>query len=337
MLSGAGPEGSTRRSSGAAGPVGGAEPGAGGIMTVAPHWRQKSAPGSEGVPHRGQSTTAGKLFAPFDYSRLVRIRCVALATRDPALYADLAGVLREQRIPSVSLLPGDRIPAHVAIVLTSPAEADSIRHPRVVGVPPDADRTSLVAAVTEAVAAMDPAAELVVGIDPGPRPGYAVLSTSACLIQGSLEAPEQAADLGRHLHRRFPERPLRFRVGSGDPLSRTRIVNALWELHRPIELVDESGTTPRGHRRPRDPVAARRIAGTPGRRVEGPSPLRITDGEITNVQRLSRETSGGHLTISRALASRVLEGQLTLLQAVEEGRRRNVHPPPLPLSPSQPY
>ncbi len=262
----------------------------------------------------------------------MRNRSVALITRDAALYADLAGVLRERHLPAISLLPGDRIPANIAIVLTSPSEVGGIRHPHVVGVPPDSDRASLVAAVTEAIGATEPTGELVVGIDPGPRPGYAVVSNSTCLIQGSLDAPEAAAELGRHLRRRFPERLLLFRVGSGDPLSRTRIVNALWPLRRPIELVDESGTTPRGHRRPRDPVAARHIARTPGRKVEGPSPLRITPGEIANVQRLSRETSGGHLTISRALASRVLEGELTLLQAVEEGRRRNPQPPRLPPS-----
>jgi hypothetical protein len=227
----------------------------------------------------------------------------------------------------VSLLPGDRIPGRVAVVLTSPAEAPRIQHPRVLGVAPNSDRAALLAAVNEALGGPDEEGELIVGIDPGPRPGYAVISSSTCLVQGSLEGPEESASLGRHLHRRFPERPLRFRVGSGDRISRTRIVNALWGLRRPIELVDEAGTTPRGHRRPRDALAARRIAGTSGRLVEGPSPLILTEGEISNVQRLSRETSGGHYTISRALAARVLEGELTLIEALEEGRRRPSRPP----------
>ena len=225
-------------------------------------------------------------------------------------------------MPVVSLLPGDRIPERVAVVLTSPAEADRIQHPHVVAVPPNPHRASLIAVIAEALGSEDPRSELIVGIDPGPRPGFAVLSGSSSLVHGSLESPEEVLTLGRHLHHRFPDRSIRFRVGRGDLVSYPRVVNALWELRRPIELVDESGTTPRGHRRPRDPLAARRIATTPGRAVEAPAPIHITPGEIANLQRLSRESSGGHFTISRAVASRVLEGQLSLTQAVEEGRRR---------------
>lgn len=255
---------------------------------------------------------------------------MALITRDPALYADLAALLKERRLPSVSLWPGERIPPRVALVLTSREEASAIRHPVVLGVSPPLDREGLLAAVSEALDPSMPEGELHVGIDPGPRPGYAVLSGGACLVQGSLESPEATAELARQLDDRFPDRPLTYRVGSGDRTSRTRIVNALWAPHRAIELVDESGTTPRGHRRPRDPLSARHIASTSGRPVEGPSPLLITPGEIANVQRLSRITSGGHLTISRELARGVLEGELSLLEAVERGRRRGPAPPSAP-------
>lgn len=254
----------------------------------------------------------------------LRTRCVGLVTRDPVLYADLAAMLRERRIPAVSVVPGERIPERVAVVLTSAAEAPTIRHPRVLAVPSNLHRESLLAAVAGAFEHPDQGGEIVVGIDPGPRPGYAVLSDGSVLVEGSLDAPESVVDLGRHLHRRFPDRPIRFRVGSGDHNSGTRIVNALWNLKRPIELVDESGTTPRGHRRPRDAVAARRIAGHSGRPVAGPSALRITRGEIANLQRLSRESSNGELTISRTLATRVLGGELTLPQAIEAGRRRGI-------------
>ncbi|HEV2316992.1 MAG TPA: hypothetical protein VGV89_05395 [Thermoplasmata archaeon] len=247
---------------------------------------------------------------------------MALATRDPALYAELAAVLRERRIPTVSVLPGDRIPDRAAVVLTSPAETSAIQHPRVLGVPADSHPESLIAAIAGALGPASNSDELIVGIDPGPRPGFAVLAGGNYLLDGTLSGPEESAELGRNLHRRFPDRSIRFRVGSGDRTSRTRIVNALWELRRPVELVDEAGTTPRGHRRPRDAIAARHIARAQGQRVEGPAPLQITPGEVANVQRLSRESSEGRFTISKELAARVLEGELTLAQAVEEGERR---------------
>ncbi|EQD29936.1 hypothetical protein B2A_14373, partial [mine drainage metagenome] len=180
--------------------------------------------------------------------------------RDPALYGELAGLLREGRWPSVSLLPGQRIPDHVAVVLTSPSEAPSIAHARVLSVTSEVDRPSLGAAIEQAFDDPDPAGELIVGIDPGPRPGYAIFAGVHCLGTGSLESPESTGPFAADLDRRFPSRPVRFRVGAGDPPCRNRIVNSLLAPPRRVELVDEAGTTPRGRRRPRDPTAARSIA-----------------------------------------------------------------------------
>jgi len=85
----------------------------------------------------------------------VRHRSVALVTRDPGLYHELAGFLRERRVPTVSLLPGDRIPSQVAVVLTSPAEAALISHPNVLSVGETVDRRSLAAAVRHALESAD--------------------------------------------------------------------------------------------------------------------------------------------------------------------------------------
>ena len=251
---------------------------------------------------------------------------MALATRDPVLYAELAAVLRDRRMPVVSLLPGDRIPDVASVVLTSESEASRIAHRHVIAVPLEGDRTGLWAEVKSALSAHDGSAELVVGIDPGPRPGYSVLEGSECIAEGVLESPEDVGRLGRHLRRRFPSRPLRFRVGSGDRPDRDRIVNALLELRRPVEVVDEQGTTPRGRRRPRDAAAARAIARSRGRPIHGPALLTITPGEIANLQRVSREGSGGQFTLPRRVAEGVLRGEITLSDALAEGERRYVRP-----------
>jgi hypothetical protein len=252
----------------------------------------------------------------------VRRRSVALATRDPALYAELADVLRDRRIPTVSLLPGQRVPRQAAVVLTSEEEAASIVHHHVLAVPREGDRTGVWAEVGSALMAHDGRGELVVGIDPGPRPGYAVLEGNDSIAEGVLEDPEAVGRLGSHLRRRFPGRPIRFRVGSGDRLARDRIVNALLPVRRPVEVVNEQGTTPRGTRRPRDVIAARAIGRTVGRPVVAPARLRITPGEVANLQRLSREGSGGQFTIPRRVAEGVLRGELSLTEALSDGARR---------------
>lgn len=263
---------------------------------------------------------------------------MALATRDASLYADLAGIFREQGIPTLSLLPGDRIPSRVAAVLTSPAEAPQLRHPRLLVVRPPWDPTSILAAVAEALLGNRAAPELILGVDPGPRPGFAVLSGGSCLIRGALEAPEEVGLLGRRLRHQFPGRLLTYRVGSGDRAARDRIVAALWGTGGPIELVDENGTSPPGRRRPRDALAATRIGAVPGRTLRSRPPPTVTAGEIANLQRISREGSDGHFTISRGEARRVLQGEVTLAQALAEGRRRYLGAGHVaPAAPGQPY
>jgi hypothetical protein len=253
---------------------------------------------------------------------LVRLRSVALVTRDPSLYHELAGFLRERRLPTVSLLPGDRIPDRVAVVLTSPTEAELIEHPHVLVVHEGGDRRALGAAVAHALQAGDPDGEIIVGIDPGPRPGYAVLAGPVVIGEGNLEAPEAAGTFAAHLRHRFPSRHVLFRVGSGAPHDRNRIVNSLLEHQRTVEVVDEGGTTPRGRRRPRDAAAARSIARTRGHPVRSPLAVAFTPGEVANLQRLSREGSGGRVTISRSSAHRVLTGEITLAEAVDQAVSR---------------
>jgi hypothetical protein len=257
----------------------------------------------------------------------VRHRSVALVTRDPALYGELAGLLRERRWPAVSLFPGQRIPDSVAVVLTSPSEAEFIHHERVLTVAPDGDHRALGAAVEHALESGDRDGAVIVGIDPGPQPGFAVWVGSSCIAEGNLESPESVAIFARQIHHRFPSRHVLFRVGAGDPPDRNRIVNKLLAHHLSIEVVDEHRTTPRGHRRPRDAAAARSIAQIRGDTIRERIPLTFTAGEISNLQRLSREYSGGRLTIPRASAIRVLRGEVSLKEAVEVAAHAFAPPP----------
>ncbi len=268
----------------------------------------------------------------------MRNRSVALITSDPSLYHELAGFLRERRLPSVSLLPGDRIPDRVAVVLTSAEERALIDHPHVLTIAEGVDRHALSAAIAHELGSADSAETMIVGIDPGPRPGYSILAGGACLGEGNLDRPESAGVLAAHLRHWFPSRQVLFRVGSGDPPARNRVVNSLLARQRSVELVNENGTTPRGRRRPRDAAAARSIARSRGTPVRDVLTTSFTPGEISNLQRLSREGSGGRLTISRSSAHRVLRGELTLAEAVGQamqGRspRKPVRSAPRPHEP----
>ncbi len=293
-----------------------ASPGGG---SVRPQRRQNSVPSAERVPHWLQTGTS----APQNYMLYLTspaplsTRVVALVTRDPLVYALCAQVLKERRWPAVTLLPGERLPERVAVALTSEAEAGRVRHPNVLAVTEEGDHAAIWAAVEASLASSHLRGEVVVGIDSGPRPGYAVLAEDRVVAEGSLDSPESTANLGASLGTSFAGRTLRFRIGSGDPLLRDRIVKSLLPLGHPVELVDERGTTPRGQRRPKDAVAARAIGRLRGRPAQRESLATITAGDIANLQRLSRERSGGRLTIPRSDARKVLRGELTLTEAID--------------------
>ena len=219
---------------------------------------------------------------------VVTRRSVGLVTRDPSLYHELAGLLRERRWPTVSLLPGNRIPESVAVVLTSPEEAYLIAHPNIIAVSEGIDRRALGAAVEHALGPSSAEEEIIVGIDPGPRPGYAVLAGPTVIGQGNLDSPEAAGVFANHLRHRFATRHVLFRVGTGDPPARNRIVNSLLAHQRSVELVDEQGTTPRGQRRPRD-AAAERL----GRLVQAVGLLHPGEGVATADGHARADARGG--------------------------------------------
>jgi hypothetical protein len=247
----------------------------------------------------------------------VRERAIGILTEDPALYGELALFLKERGIPIVSLIPGKKIPKRVAVVVTSAEESLTVAfEPKVVARPGRMLETWT--AVQVSLGEAQGSHEIIVGVDPGPRPGYAIVGAGGkCIAKGVAESPESVASLGLHLRQTLPGTDIRFRVGNGDPLRQCRIVNALLQLKEPVELVDERRTTPHG-RRDNDPLSALAIASTPGEMVTKRMGLRITKGEVGNVQRLSREKSGGRYTIPREMASAVLEGRLSMSEAIEE-------------------
>jgi hypothetical protein len=91
----------------------------------------------------------------------------------------------------------------------------------------------------------------------------------------------------------------------------------------PIEIVDETRTTPAQQKRRciRDSEAAAAIALLSGGRVQSMLPIETSRGAIRNIQRWSRQLSDGRFTISEKTALRVLTGELSLLEAIEQEKK----------------
>jgi len=244
-------------------------------------------------------------------------RVIGLLTEDFRLYHDLVANLKARDIPFVSLSFAKRIPEEVGAVLTSLSEAPRIRSKAVVAVD---DLDSSIAKALQLLKGKREWRELLVGVDPGREPGFAVIGDGEVIDTRLAPSPEAVAHYVRQAVRTFPAKVVRVRVGHGDPTNRNRILNALGREPVRVEIVDEAGTT---HRTPQPDVdAAIVIARTPGIPAVPPFEVRPTPGELREIQRRSRLASGGRVTISSDLASAVARGEVSLEEAIDRHRRR---------------
>lgn len=244
-----------------------------------------------------------------------------MLTEDSRFYHELVSVLRERRVPFVSLTFHGPISEQVGVIITLPHEAERLSFRPLVADEPRADR-----AVSKALHLLrggGPLRSLVVGIDPGRRPGIAALGDGVVVDTLRASSPEAAAAQVGELVALYPASEVRVRIGHGDRTNRNRIFNALWDAGYEIEIVDEYNTTHRTERP--DIEAAIEIAITPGYAPKRRQLIAPSEGEVRDIQRLSRLRSEGRLTISQGLARDVAEGRLSLEEAIQRAeapRRR---------------
>ena len=238
---------------------------------------------------------------------------IVVATADFEVYHDVVGELRDRGAEFTTIEPGDSLPAGTMVVITTPDEAETV-DADVWTVKASAERARQ--AVEEALAHLRSAAgRTIVGIDPGTRPGIAVLSGDM-VISAFQVSTEDVPELVRAEVADAID-PL-VRIGDGARLQGARIIEALDDVT--VELVDETGTTPylgSGARGMGDVLAAVNIARIEGRSIEGRT-IEPTKGELTSIKTESRERSDENQTITEELARRVATGDLTLDEAIAE-------------------
>ncbi|ESS05250.1 MAG: hypothetical protein A07HB70_02291, partial [uncultured archaeon A07HB70] len=145
------------------------------------------------------------------------------------------------------------------------------------------------------------------------RPGVAVLAGDTVVAAFQLP-PDEVAPTVREAAADAPD-PL-VRVGDGARRWSARLVEAVSDL--PVELVDETGTTPSlgtGARGTGDILAAVNIARRSGERVDERD-FEPSAGEIRRIKAESRRRSAGAVTIDETLARRVAVGEVTVDEAL---------------------
>lgn len=250
---------------------------------------------------------------------------IALITSDFVAYESVVSELKNRQVPFITLRLEDPIPHNVKVVITTAEEAGSIRWEGKHLIIFDDPHITVDRAIA-AYRGVDHVDPLVIGIDPGRRPGVAVLSGDMVIAVHQVGVTEVEPLLRKVAHE-YHTRVSVVRIGNGARLMTAQIINALLQGGFRVELVDETGTTPYVGKdihtsMVRDIIAAiniARIKGEPAGKLD----IEPSKGEIRVIQESSRSQSEGRATIPKYLARRVARGEITLDEAIKmhEGRQ----------------
>lgn len=239
---------------------------------------------------------------------------IVVATDNFEVYHGVVGELRDRGVTFTTVEPGDELPDDTTAVVTAAAESYAPDGIDVVRADPGAPRRAVEEVLTM-LRGSD--GQLIVGIDPGDRPGIAVLSGE--MVVAACQVPaDQVADAVREEIADAVD-PL-VRIGDGARLLGAQIIDDLEGVT--VELVDETGTTPylgTGARGMGDVLAAVNIARIEGEAIESRE-IDPTAGELKRIKERSREASEANRAIGEALARRVANGEVTIEEALAEHR-----------------
>lgn len=241
---------------------------------------------------------------------------IVVATANFEAYHGLVAELRQRDLAFTTVEPGAELPEETEIVIA--VDADDLGE----SVPGDvpvirADAEAPRAALDRALAELrESRGQTVVGVDPGTKPGIAVLAGDR--ITAAFQVPlSEASDVIKSEVADALD-PL-VKIGDGARREGAVLVEELDDVR--VEVVDETGTTPhlgRGARGMGDVLAAVNIARLEGDETDSVG-FEPTAGEIQVIQNRSREETGTE-TLPTALAREVARGDLTLDEAIARHR-----------------
>lgn len=237
---------------------------------------------------------------------------IVVATTDFELYHDVVNDLRKRGTTFTTIEPDEPLPERTAVVITDPDHADDFPAVSTVVADPDDARTAVDRALT---AVRGDGGRTIVGVDPGRKPGIAVLAGETVVAAFQVPLTEAVEVIKREVCD-APD-PI-VRIGDGARLQSSKLINELEDVC--VELVDETGTTPylgTGSRGMGDVLAAVNIARLEGEPIDSRE-IEPTAGELQLIKDRSREQSETNRAIDNGLARRVAAGELTIEEALSE-------------------
>jgi len=250
------------------------------------------------------------------------MKTIGVYTKNFSLYYDILKTLRSRKIPYVSLSSFDNIPKKIGVIITSNNELHDAKVSKVIAADAYDSIDHAIDLALQMLIGKDLYSKVFIGIDPGDKPGIAIFGDDILLQKKSVEEPGEVENIVGRFLKEYPAIQTIIRIGHGSIIARNRIINSLISLGVPIEIVDETRTTPiEKARTKRDSEAAAAIALIHGGKVQKRLPLEPTKGEIRNIQERSRKLTNGKFSISKETAVKVLHGRLSLKEAIESEKR----------------
>ncbi len=241
------------------------------------------------------------------------MKILAVATDNFEFYYEIVRELKQRDIAFVSLSPTDPIPPTVDLVITTEQESEAIDFDNIISVEDDIRRG--VRRALSTLKGKSTYQKIVVGIDPGSKPGIALVGDGKILETMHADSPEEVKNIVEGFIEDYSFHRMTVRIGHGDKTNRNRTINSLKGLAIRIEIVNEEDTTKLTEKP--DIEAAKKIALSVGELAEGTYDVEATEGEMREIQRRSRIRSG-EITISKKLAKKVVEGDIEMEKAIEE-------------------
>ena len=241
---------------------------------------------------------------------------IGLLTSNFALYHDVVHELKKRDLPFISLAFNDEIPPDVDVIITSEEESKKIDFDKVVTWKKGRRIENLVDKAL--MLSKSKEMEIIFGIDPGDNIGIAIFGNKKLIRSLLATSPEQASNFIKEYIEDIGADEVIIKIGNGARLIRNRIINYLINEKVKMEIVDESMIP----RMDDDEMAASTIAMADGKEVKNEFSIEPKEGEIREMQRLSRIKSK-NITISKELARKVLKGEICLDDAIEMQRNKN--------------
>ncbi len=241
---------------------------------------------------------------------------IGLLTSNFAFYHDVVNELKKRDLPFISLSFNEKIPYDVDVVITSEEERKKIDFRNIVTWKYGRSIENLVDKAL--IYSSGEEVRIVFGIDPGDNIGIAIFGNRKLIRSLVANSPEQAANFIKEYVEDIGAKEVVVKIGNGARLIRNRIINRLVKENIRMEIVDEA-TIPCMDD---DEMAASTIALAEGKEIKGMFSVEPKEGEIREMQRLSRIRSK-NITISKELARKVLRGEIMLDDAIEIQRNKN--------------